>query len=306
MRISAEILQEIARRLENRLDEPWTLSRLAEEAGYSPFYLHHEFERHIGEAPMSYLRRLRLERAAIWLIYSDRPIPQIADACGFGSRQGFARAFTRRFGRAPEHYRRIMARRIDERARSTVVRKAAREVRVLTLTGREIICVRHVGRYWKLPSVWRSIIKWTEGLKEDERPSHYFLLNYDDGFVTKASQTRYDLGCDSAAPVHSPFHRVVLPEGPVAVMEFSGRLEDWLNAWRWFVYCLLRESGWHVEGPFFWDQVDTVPAWIRHGPLRSLFGPAEFVSRLHIPLKKCADCECIPIKSPDCCRREDR
>jgi AraC-like DNA-binding protein/effector-binding domain-containing protein len=81
------------------------LSALAARAGLSPFYLHRVFSAVAGETPKQYGLRLRLSRAAAWLLTSDEPVLRIALSCGFRSPEVFTRAFRRQFGTTPTAYR---------------------------------------------------------------------------------------------------------------------------------------------------------------------------------------------------------
>jgi hypothetical protein len=64
------------------------------------------FTRLVGEAPLVYLTRLRLNLAARWLRDTDDPIAAVAGQVGYGSEYSFLRAFTRHHGQPPGRYRR--------------------------------------------------------------------------------------------------------------------------------------------------------------------------------------------------------
>jgi AraC family transcriptional regulator len=96
-----------------------SLGNLAVRAGRSPFHLHRAFRELVRETPKQYTVRLRLERAAATLATGGRTVLDVALAAGFDSHEVFARAFRRRFGCSPSHYRRIALRAASaaERAR---------------------------------------------------------------------------------------------------------------------------------------------------------------------------------------------
>src|SRR6516225_6095987 len=82
------------------------LSKLAEEAHYSPYHFSRLFKDQVGEAPKQYILRLRLEKACKELIfYHEKSIYAIAFDCGFSSQAVFARAFKQRYGLSAEQYR---------------------------------------------------------------------------------------------------------------------------------------------------------------------------------------------------------
>ncbi len=87
------------------LQEPLTLEQAAAEAGVSPSRLSHLFQEEMGESPMAYLRRQRLESACILLTESALPISQISEILCFGSASRFGQAFRRYTGMTPSQYR---------------------------------------------------------------------------------------------------------------------------------------------------------------------------------------------------------
>lgn len=82
-----------------------SLEQLEQLSGWSRFHLHRSLRALLGETPKRYTQRLRLERAASALITTDQPIGEVAREVGFGSHEGFTRAFHRRFGCPPRAYR---------------------------------------------------------------------------------------------------------------------------------------------------------------------------------------------------------
>jgi AraC-like DNA-binding protein/DNA gyrase inhibitor GyrI len=97
----------VAARVQDTLDEPWTLASMAALAGYDPYHFAHAFQAVMGQPPLQYMRSLRLERAAYLLAERpERGVLDIALGAGYGSGDAFARAFTRAFGRPPGTFRR--------------------------------------------------------------------------------------------------------------------------------------------------------------------------------------------------------
>ncbi|HET9394583.1 MAG TPA: helix-turn-helix transcriptional regulator, partial [Nitrospiraceae bacterium] len=64
------------------------------------------FTRLVGEPPNRYLRRVRMQRAAIRLEEGDEPIIRIAESVGYQSESAFNKAFSKEMGIAPARYRR--------------------------------------------------------------------------------------------------------------------------------------------------------------------------------------------------------
>ncbi|WP_413723118.1 helix-turn-helix domain-containing protein [Sodalis sp. RH24] len=91
--------------LENNLDQPLIMDRIASKSGYSKWHLQRMFSRITGTTLGSYTRARRLSRAAVALCVTDLPIIGIAIRYHFDSRQSFTRAFKKQFGQTPAFYR---------------------------------------------------------------------------------------------------------------------------------------------------------------------------------------------------------
>lgn len=92
--------------LHARVAEQWTVDDLGREVGLSRSALADRFTRLIGEPPMRYLARWRIQVAANQLRNSDAPLARIAEQVGYESEAAFNRAFKRSFGLPPAAWRR--------------------------------------------------------------------------------------------------------------------------------------------------------------------------------------------------------
>lgn len=92
--------------LHARLAQDWTVEDLGREVGLSRSALTDRFTRLIGEPPMRYLARWRIQAAAHRLRNSQLPMARIAEEVGYESEAAFNRAFKRSFGVPPATWRR--------------------------------------------------------------------------------------------------------------------------------------------------------------------------------------------------------
>lgn len=81
------------------------LAELTALTGLSHPYLTRLFRRHFGCSIFIWLRTVRLQRAAYWLVRSDRSITSIALDLGFSHGSHLARCFVARFGCTPASFR---------------------------------------------------------------------------------------------------------------------------------------------------------------------------------------------------------
>jgi transcriptional regulator GlxA family with amidase domain len=92
--------------LHEKPDAPWTLERLADEAAMSRSSLHERFVHFIGQPPMQYVMRWRMQIAAGLLRDTKAKLVEVALAAGYESEAAFSRAFKREVGVAPGAWRR--------------------------------------------------------------------------------------------------------------------------------------------------------------------------------------------------------
>ena len=85
---------------------PWTVDLLGHEVGLSRSALAQRFAEFLGQPPMHYLARWRLQVAARELHSGDRSLAVVAEAVGYDSEAAFNRAFKREFGVPPAMWRR--------------------------------------------------------------------------------------------------------------------------------------------------------------------------------------------------------
>ncbi|GAA5145749.1 AraC family transcriptional regulator [Nocardioides marinquilinus] len=77
-----------------------SLEEMAGGAFASPFHFSRQLRRGTGEPPVALRRRVMLERAA-WQLRTGTTVTDAAFAAGYGSVEGFGRAFARAFGHPP-------------------------------------------------------------------------------------------------------------------------------------------------------------------------------------------------------------
>jgi AraC family transcriptional regulator, alkane utilization regulator len=95
--------------LHARVGKEWTVDALGREVGLSRSALADRFTRLIGEPPMRYLARWRIQVAAQQLRDSDMPLVRIAEQVGYESEAALNRAFKRSFGVPPARWRKIVS-----------------------------------------------------------------------------------------------------------------------------------------------------------------------------------------------------
>ena len=91
--------------LHRRPTDAWTIASLARSVGVSRSVLAERFRHFLGEPPMTYLTRWRLQLGAQLLTATSQSVAQIAVEVGYESEPAFNRAFKRAFGAPPARFR---------------------------------------------------------------------------------------------------------------------------------------------------------------------------------------------------------
>ena len=91
--------------IENNLSNKLDLEKISEAVYYSKYHLHRLFSDTVGMTIHDYVGRRQLTEAAKLLVFSDRPIIEIAFICGYESQQAFSSAFKSMYKVPPAQYR---------------------------------------------------------------------------------------------------------------------------------------------------------------------------------------------------------
>ena len=102
-----------------------SLGEVAALVHLSPSRAQRVFARLVGESPGRYQHRVALNRAAAQLAATNRPIVDIAFDNGFGSHEGFSRAFRAHYGISPREYRTLPLSRWSDDERDLAEHSAA-------------------------------------------------------------------------------------------------------------------------------------------------------------------------------------
>ncbi len=91
--------------MEENIESPLSAGELARRAGVSVRALGRILSDRVGESPMRYYLKVRLQAARNSLFYSDIPIQGIAASTGFSCPEVFSRSFRSHFGVSPREFR---------------------------------------------------------------------------------------------------------------------------------------------------------------------------------------------------------
>jgi len=211
-------LLRVADFIADHLTEELNPLQLAKVAGLSQYHFHRVFRGMTGESVMGYIRRLRLEKAARKLKYSNLAITDLAFESGYASHEAFTRAFANHFGRAPSTYRSE-----QQRDQMSQVQFSIKELPARRLVGR-----RHIGPYGEVGDSWQLLLSWAadEGLISSTLET--IGICHDDPDITAPQAIRYD-SCITVPNHYQPndpmLRLITLPAGRYAVAQHLGPYE---------------------------------------------------------------------------------
>jgi transcriptional regulator GlxA family with amidase domain len=92
--------------IQNNPDADLRVNTLATEFAISPRHFSRLFMMELRQSPADYVTMVRLNVARVYLEETKLGLKQVAAKCGYGSHDALSRAFRKRFGVAPDQYRR--------------------------------------------------------------------------------------------------------------------------------------------------------------------------------------------------------
>jgi len=255
--------------IDTNLDQPLELKTIADIAHFSPFHFHRIFTFLIGETPIDYIQRLRVEKAA-WKLRETDPesVTEIAYICGFGSVSLFSRTFKKYFGMTPSQFIKVEKPVYSQNGRlfsknGLLLRKnlkgIAREeddlcnvesnqfyfmttnIEVKEMPEMKAVYVRHIGAFNQIGQAYEKLFKWAypRGLYMSN-VSKSATVTHDDPSVTELEKIRQSacIITEEDVKVDGEIGKLTIPGGKYAVGRFELGFMDFEKAWNsmchWF------------------------------------------------------------------------
>ncbi|MDJ0952131.1 MAG: GyrI-like domain-containing protein [Acidimicrobiia bacterium] len=272
--------------IERHLSEDLSLEQVAAVAHFSPFHFHRIFGLLVGETLSRFIHRLRMERAATWLVQQpDRTVTEIASACGIHSPSSFARSFREMFGvsatawrdggyRSYESGESVLdllgnigspaagygiKRTLPSADRNRLVWEIGcgdlpeTTVAIMDVPDLEVAYVRHIGPYQGAVAVFADIfgrlMSWAmpRGLVHEQ--SWVMAVYHDNPSITEEEKLRVSACVDVPAETGADgeIGRMLLPGGPCAIARFELGTQDYPQAWFAVAGGWLPDSGYEPD-----------------------------------------------------------
>jgi AraC family transcriptional regulator len=232
--------------IQEHLDEELHLDRLARVAHFSPYHFHRIFRGIVGESVTEYVRRLRLESAAVAPKSTDWSVLDIALRAGYNAHEAFSRAFRQMFGASPSQYRAGQhPLYVPKEVPLMSVKTTAREVRIETVPTRRLAFLRHLGPYTEAGPVFDRLMAWAGQRGLFGRDTVVLGICPDDPEVTASDKIRFDCCVSVGENVRGEGEIGVqtLEGGECAVLTHYGPYSGLGEAYRWLFGTWLPTSG---------------------------------------------------------------
>ncbi len=206
--------------IERNLEQPLSLEEVAKEAFFSPFHFHRVFSAYLSESVYTYIRRLRLERAAVMLKNQPISITDIALKSGYDTPASFTKAFKQLFGINPRAYRRkelnlthalkpVFKEHFQNQYHEAIKPDYKK------IPDQQVLFVRRRGPYQKAAqSAWSSLMRYAYRRKLLGPETRAIGISRDDPKITAEENIRYD----ACLTVKQDFK----PEGEVGFQTITG------------------------------------------------------------------------------------
>ena len=241
--------------------ETLSLEQLAEVACLSKYHFARIFTEYLGESPIAFSSRIKLERAAFMLAFCrDRPIFDIASRCGFASNQTLARAFKNRFEYSPRDFRANHVFRVGtnetlselERALTSLRSRVPAEnsnitesskIRVVQQPDLCVAYIRNFGKYGSqgsIPAIHQTIKKWAKDHSLWRSNTRIIGASWDSPRITPEQLCRYDacISIPEYTPLPDDIPIQIIPGGLYAVIRVDPLVDEIPLFWESFLLLL--------------------------------------------------------------------
>lgn len=204
-------IETVIRYIEDNYAEKIDLDLLAQVSHFSKYHFSRIFKSIIGETPMSFVNKTRLQKSIYYLIETNKSILEICNLCGFESVSTFNAVFKKHFHIVPTDVRKNnfhnsnfslhiskkqgeMSNPLCYANRSNnnfLGRIWTMNIKIKELPDYEVAYVRHVGSYLETFHAWSKLGEWANKHGVDQ--SQYSIgISLDDPNFVDEYACRYD------------------------------------------------------------------------------------------------------------------
>ncbi|MDD4453553.1 MAG: GyrI-like domain-containing protein [Proteiniphilum sp.] len=264
--------------IESNIENPMTLEELATVANFSKFHFSRLFQSIVGETPFQFILRVRLEKAATFILNNNNEsISEIAYKCGFSDISIFSRNFKNYFHVSASQYRANKSNNSNlsqqdsnrhqcyekstpyfcpelQTIKWRTNMKLNKGVEVKELPKMTVAYIRHIGPYQgndKLfESIWNKLFSWAgpRGLIGG-KDFKSLVVYHNDPNVTIDDKLRMSV-CITVPPetkVEGEVGKMNIEAAKYVIARFELSAQDFQEAWDWVYGQWLPTSGYQPD-----------------------------------------------------------
>lgn len=180
--------------INNHLDGPIELAKLAEISHFSPYHFHRITRAFMGEPIGAYIVRIRLETAARLIRYTELPVSEIAYRVGYDVPASLSKSFKQQYGISPMEYR--------NNKDFTIMQTEKKEMpvnikgpKVSDIPAKRVIYIKLTGKYGDLDfcGSWQRLWQFVKEHKLFSLGIEHIAIYHDDPKVTEGDKLRTDI-----------------------------------------------------------------------------------------------------------------
>ncbi|MCP4358500.1 MAG: AraC family transcriptional regulator [Chloroflexi bacterium] len=266
--------------IQNRLETPPTLNELAALASFSPYHFHRIFTAYMGESLAAYVRRVRLEQAAMQLLHSRQEILEIAFNVGYETQAAFGKAFKKHFGVSPSAYRHT-----NGGCTAVSIPQKYKEIKMMKpkikqLEPQTVLFARKTGEYSQAASdAWGVLMGYAYSHKLMKKETQMIGISHDSPDITDGRQLRYD-ACMTVPEETDPEGEIgkqTIAGGKYAIFLHKGPYENFSQTYDAIFKDWLPGSGMELRN------VPTFELYLNRDPRRTK--PENLKTEIHVPVQ---------------------
>ena len=276
--------------IEQNLNKKISIGELSESSDLSKFHIHKIFRAFTGSSIYDTVIRLKLEKAAVLLAETSKPVGEVASISGFTTSEAFSTEFRNRFSLSPSGWRKankaskqgtgipqypLIKEHLDEEP--DLLSSIVKEVK-----GFSIAYIRHTGAYAGdsalIIYLYNKLTTWagSEDLLSPEQRN--VVIYHDPVYITEESRTKISLGISVPEDTITggDIGKMRLLGGNYLICRYNLRDEEYTGAWDQVYRKLLPELNLQPADGFSFELYPTdVKSDDRHSSIVDIYVPVE-------------------------------
>ncbi|KID55067.1 AraC family transcriptional regulator [Pseudoalteromonas luteoviolacea] len=216
------------------------VNTLADIACMSAYHFHRIYREYAGETINVTVRRMRMLKAATYLVRSDLSQQQIAKQVCYGSVEAFNRAFTKHYGETPNQYRQQRA--YSASHVTALYPTSSKEyhsmypVEQQNIETIELIGLNHIGDYMQIGQAFEKLSLMAAKADLIDQNTRFFGIYFDDPESVPQAQLK-SMACitvdKNKLPAKHAFKQLTIPAGNTVSILFKGDYTELEKPYNW-------------------------------------------------------------------------